>query len=132
MKVLIISDTHGKSSCLKQIHDIVGDVDMLIHCNLIFYFFQTVFNLTDPCLFCLLRLPVKFIDRIILFSCLNIRYFLWFYIQLRHDIVFFQIIIIVSNIIYNRLTCQLKDPRRRLIDKIAVMGNEKYGSGILV
>lgn len=31
MKVLIISDTHGKSSCLKQIHDIVGDVDMLIH-----------------------------------------------------------------------------------------------------
>ena len=31
MKVLIISDTHGKSSCLKQIHDIVGDVEMLIH-----------------------------------------------------------------------------------------------------
>ena len=31
MKVLIISDTHGKSSCLKQIHDIVGGVDMLIH-----------------------------------------------------------------------------------------------------
>ena len=31
MKVLIISDTHGKSSCIEQIYDIVGDVDMLIH-----------------------------------------------------------------------------------------------------
>ena len=31
MRVLIISDTHGKSSCIQQIHDIVGDVDMLIH-----------------------------------------------------------------------------------------------------
>lgn len=31
MKVLIISDTHGKSSCIQQIHDIVGEVDMLIH-----------------------------------------------------------------------------------------------------
>ena len=31
MKVLIISDTHGKSSCIEQIYNIVGDVDMLIH-----------------------------------------------------------------------------------------------------
>lgn len=31
MKALIISDTHGKRSCIKQIADIVGDIDMLIH-----------------------------------------------------------------------------------------------------
>ena len=31
MRVLIISDTHGKSDCLTQIHNIVGHVDMLIH-----------------------------------------------------------------------------------------------------
>lgn len=31
MRVLIISDTHGKSDCLTRINDIVGHVDMLIH-----------------------------------------------------------------------------------------------------
>ena len=31
MRVLIISDTHRRSDCIKQVHDIVGDVDMLIH-----------------------------------------------------------------------------------------------------
>ncbi len=31
MKVLIISDTHGKTSCIRQIRDIVGDIDMLVH-----------------------------------------------------------------------------------------------------
>ena len=35
MKVLIISDTHGKSSCIEQIYDIVGDVDMLIHLGIL-------------------------------------------------------------------------------------------------
>ncbi|MGN0394412.1 MAG: metallophosphoesterase family protein [Coprococcus sp.] len=31
MKVLLISDTHGKTSCIRQIKEIVGDVDMLVH-----------------------------------------------------------------------------------------------------
>lgn len=31
MKVLIISDTHGKSKTIERLYDQVGDVDMLIH-----------------------------------------------------------------------------------------------------
>lgn len=32
MKVLIISDTHGRTGSIRQVHDIVGDdIDMLIH-----------------------------------------------------------------------------------------------------
>lgn len=31
MRVLIISDTHRRSACIREVHDVVGDVDMLIH-----------------------------------------------------------------------------------------------------
>lgn len=31
MRILIISDTHGKTSCIRDVLDTVGEIDMLIH-----------------------------------------------------------------------------------------------------
>ena len=54
--------------------------------------------------------------------------------ELDHDFLLFflKIIIVVTNIIHNRLMGQVKNPCSGLIDKITVMRNIKDGSTVAV
>ena len=45
--------------------------------------------------------------------------------------MFFQIIIVISDIIHHPLSGEIQDPRRGLVDKITVMGDIEHGSAVV-
>ena len=49
----------------------------------------------------------------------------------HHGLMFFQIIIVVTDIIHHPLSGEIQDPRRGLIDKIPVMGDVEHRTAVM-
>ena len=94
-----------------------------------FRFFQVIFQLSLAGLIFFLLLPGKF--------CLRrgrFRKFRLFFrgIDRSQLFLFFQIIIVISDIVDKAPVCQIQDPGCRLVDKIPVVGDIEHSSGIIL
>ena len=96
-------------------------------------FFSVRFPVFACGLFFLLLLPGKLAVRVICFRCSGFsRIRRGRRIFFRQLLFFLQIIIVVTNIIHNRLMGQVKNPCSSLINKITVMRNIEDGSAVAV
>ncbi len=111
-------------------------VDLFISCfkffNTFFDFFKFVFLFTLASLFFFLLLPGKFSLRRCFFFCFFSGFLCRWSIFLSQFFFFLQIIIVISDIVDNRLICQIKNTGCSLVDEITVMRNIQHSSGIAV
>ena len=111
-------------------------IDFFITCfkflDAFFDFFKFVFLFSFTGLFFFLLLPGKFSLR----WCFFFSFFGGFLcsrsIFLSQFFFFLQIIIVISDIVDNRLICQIKNTGCSLVDEITVMRNIQHSSGIAV
>ena len=50
---------------------------------------------------------------------------------IHHGLMFFQIIIVVTDIIHHPLSGEIQDPRCGLVDKITVMGDVEHRTAVM-